>query len=192
MPLADLLGKRERTASGAEVSAPTVRTFFRALEVFGTEIGIVREASRSVADGLPLDIALAPFLVNPEDGRLAYVLEGLWKPEDGAALVEVAKAAARFVEPVAGRVDGMLGVPGGEVEETEDVEAGVLLVFGCAERFKIDPLAVMDWPLGMFLDAIQAFSRPPREVSPATDEMIGSIFPTITASEAGEAPAAAA
>lgn len=179
MPLTDLLGKRARTASGVEVATPTVRSFFRALEVFGAEIGIVRSAAREAPNGLSLDIALSPFIIDLKDGRLEYVLEGL-APFGEQGPGPIAVAAATMVAPLAPRIDALLGVPGSESsdEDTEDVESGVLLVLGCAERFHIDPMAVMDWPLGLFLDSIKAFSRPaPAQDDKEAPEMVGSMFP---------------
>lgn len=187
MPLADLLGKRVRTGAGVYVAAPTVRTLFRALEVFGAEIGVVREAARKMPGGIPVDLALAPFLISPEDGRLRYVLDGLWAPGFDAPMVDIAKAAAQLVAPLAGRLDGLLGVPGEEGEPGDDVDSAVLLILGCAERFHIDPMAVMDWPMGLFLDAVRAFSRPDRQESNA-QEFVGSVLPTLTTEQAGEAP----
>jgi hypothetical protein len=175
MPVSDLLGKRVRTVSGVEVSAPTVRAFFRALEVYGGEIAAVRAAARQIEGRLSVDLAIAPFLMDPNDGRLAYVLEGLVKPAfytEGVAMVMGA-----MVQPLAGRIDEMLGPPEAEPGEEGDVEAGVLYVLGVAERLKIDPMAVMDWPLGLFLDATQAFSGPSGEASPQAGPPPG--FPTL-------------
>lgn len=172
MPLSDLLGKKTRTVSGVDVGAPTVRQFFRALEVFGTEIGIIREAARQIPGGLLLEVAVAPFLVSPDDGRLKYVLD-----RPGWENADAVHAVALFVAPLAARIDGLLGVPGEGGEDTEDIESGVLLVLGCAERFHIDPMVVMDWPLGLFLDVVNAFSRPPSRRSSGID-LVGSIPPT--------------
>jgi len=183
VPTADLLGKKIKTVSGAEVSAPTVRSFFRALEVFGAEIGIVRSAISQVPGGISPDIAVAPFLVSPEDGRLSYVIEGLCLP--GADYVEVVNALATSLLPLLGRIDAMLGEsePQEQSYEQEDVDAAVLLVFGCAERFHISPSEVMGWPLGMFLDCIQAFSRPPSRTQQGDVETLlgGMGFPTAKA-----------
>lgn len=176
MPVSDLLGKRLRTASGAEVAAPTVRSFFRALEVFGAEIGIVREACRKVPGGIAPDIALAPFLVTPQDGRLAYVTDG--PPLD---LAGAARSWVPFILPLAGRIDALLGEPGGAGGDDSDVDSATLLILGCAERFHIDPMAVMDWPLGLFLDVVQAFSRPPKTQGTEQSAMVGGMGPAAPA-----------
>ena len=173
MPVSDLLGKRARTASGAEVAAPTVRSFFRALEVFGAEIGIVREASRKVPGGLSPDIAIAPFLTAPSDGRLAYVLDGPPFDMEGAA-----RSWVPFILPLAGRIDALLGEPGEAGGDDSDVDSATLLILGCAERFHIDPMAVMDWPLGLFLDVVQAFSRPPKAQGSEQGEIVGGMGPS--------------
>jgi hypothetical protein len=162
VPISDLLGKRARTASGVEVATPTVRSFFRALEVFHGEIAAVRSAARNLEGKLSVDLALSPFLATPEDGRLEYVLGGL-ADRPGIDIVGVAHAVAAMVIPLAGKIDGLLGDPDADVVlEDDDVGSDVLLILGCAERLKIDPMAVMDWPLGLFLDATTAFSRPPK------------------------------
>jgi hypothetical protein len=138
--------------------------------VFGAEIGIVREACRKVPGGIAPDIALSPFLVSPLDGRLAYVLDGVTFDLAGAA-----RAIAPVVARLAGRIDALLGYPGAEADQDGDVDPAVLLVLGCAERFKIDPMAVMDWPLGLFLDVVQAFSRSPMAGGSTQDEITGGI-----------------
>ncbi len=166
MPVADLLGKRVRTVSGVEVAAPTVRAFFRALEVFGGEIGAVRAAARQIEGKLSVELAIAPFLMDPNDGRLAYVLEGLVTP--AFYTEQVALVVGSLMQPLARRIDDMLGPPEVEPGEEGDVEAGVLYVLGVSERLKINPMEIMDWPLGLFLDATQAFSRPSGEPMPQT------------------------
>jgi len=176
VPVADLLGKRERTDSGVEVQAPTVRSFFRALEVFGTEIAIVRQAAAALPEGIAPEIAVAPFLVSPEDGRLAYVLEGLVADSDylDAAIVPT---IVRFVKPLAARINALLGPADAEsMPQDDDVDPGVLLVLGCAERYKIDPMIVMHWPLGLFLDVIHANSRPPKDANVTGREVTGEMF----------------
>jgi hypothetical protein len=162
VPISDLLGKRARTASGVEVATPTVRSFFRALEVFQGEIAGVRSASRKIPGTLSLDLAIAPFIATPEDGRLQYVLGDL-VDRPGIDVVGAARSIAPMVLPLARLIDGMLSDPDADVLlEDDDVDAAVLMILGCSERLKIDPMLVMDWPLGLFLDATTAFSRPPK------------------------------
>lgn len=164
MPLSDLTGRRERTASGVEVSAPTVRSFYRALEVFGAEIALVRQAARSIEGPISADVAIAPFLITPDDGRLAYVLEGLAQPFVSGGVEQIARCAASFLVPIAAQIDALLGDPEATGDDSdEDVSPGVLLVFGVAERWRCTPMEVMDAPLGVFLDAVAAYSRPPRD-----------------------------
>lgn len=185
MPLRDLLGKRVRTASGTEVGAPTVRAFFRALEVFGGEIAAVRLASKQLGGKLTADQAAAPFLVGLEDGRLRYVLEGLFSGDD---LTGAGYAVAAQVAPMAWRIDQILGDPDAEVLEDDDVDGGVLYILGIAERLHIDPMAVMDWPLGLFLDAQLAFSRPSggrTEQSTTRDGFAEMGMPVLTPEQVG-------
>ena len=73
--MADLLWTKPREVGGVLMAPPTVRSFFRALEVFGAEIGAVREARSKVSGEIGLDVALAPFLVPTARERLLYVLE---------------------------------------------------------------------------------------------------------------------
>lgn len=154
MPISDLLGRRARTGSGVEVSAPTVRTFFRALEVYGVEIGLVREASRSVPGGIGVDVAVSLFVATPEDGRLEYVI--------GTSDTAAARLFAEMVVPLAARIDALLSPPDAEIVEDDVIDGPTALILGFAERFKIDPMAVLDWPLGLFLDARLALTRPPK------------------------------
>ena len=153
------------------MSVPTVRTFFRALENFGGEIAAVRSASRKIEGRLTVDQAASPFVASVEDGRLAYVLEGLVDHD----LVGAAYAVAEMIKPIASRIDDLLGDPDVEVREDEsDVDTGTLLVLGCAERLHIDPMVIMDWPLGFFLDVTVAFSRPAKNKTsgPSMDAFI--------------------
>jgi hypothetical protein len=103
------------------------------------------------------------------------VLDGLVAPAFYTDSV-VSIVGTRLV-PLAARIDEMLGPPDAEPGEEGDVEAGVLYVLGIAERLKIDPMVVMDWPLGLFLDATQAFSRPAGEAIPQKGPPPG--FPTL-------------
>jgi hypothetical protein len=171
VPFSDLLGKRARTASGVEVSAPTVRSFFRALEVFGGEVGAVRAAARKIDGRLSIDQAAAVFLLDEDTKRLAYVLEGL-APEayylHAARVHEVARVVAEMVAPLASRIDRFLGDPDAAIEDEDDidVDGAILYVLGTAERLHIDPMVILDWPLGVFLDVTWAFSRPAKKDDP--------------------------
>ncbi len=160
MPLADLLGDKVRTGTGTEVSVPTVRAFFRACRVFGVEIGAVRRAASRVPGGLGVAAGVSPFLLTPDDGRLAYVLDGIavGSPVD---LRAAALAVATFVAPLAPQIEELLA-PAGEAVELE-VDPGVRLVLSVAERIGVDPLRVMDWPLGLFLDAWLSFREKKEE-----------------------------
>ncbi len=157
--------------------APTTRAFFRALKVFSAEIGALRLAARQVDGPLSEDLAIVPFLIGSDDNRLEYVLEDYTAATDRSEMV---RSVAAYVAPLASRIDALLSPPegaewdGGEAS-TDDVDPGVLLIFGCAERFHIDPQAVLDWPLGMFLDCIAAFSRPDREKATGHD-FVGEVY----------------
>jgi hypothetical protein len=153
-----------------EVSAPTVRSFFRALEVFGGEIGAVRVAALKIDGHLTVDRAVVPFLTDDDTQRLSYVLERL-VPHDTYAmhasrLHEVARVVAQMVAPLASRIDRFLGDPEADHDEDEDVDGAMLYVLGTAERLHIDPMVILDWPLGVFLDVTWAFSRPAKRDDP--------------------------
>ena len=163
MPIADLIGGR-----GA---VPTVRAFFRALAVFGPEVRIARELCREVPDGLDMTLVIAPFLATPGDKRLEFVLEGCTLPP------EVGIAA--IVESLT-RLDHILGAPG-EPDEgpTDDVGPEVSLILACAERAHTDPMSVMDWPIGLFIDSISRSlggrSAPSGQAAEVFEEIIPGI-----------------
>ena len=163
----DLLWTKPRTVDGMEIlRPPTVRAFFRALAAYGREIGSLRKASRHLAatGGLDPEIAVSAFLYLPDDERFAYVLEDV-VPDRGFPYT--AEERRRYLLAIVGvlgpnvaRLDALFGDPEAERPLRESVGDDSLLVFGCAERFHVDPRSVMDWPLGTFLDVVEAFSKP--------------------------------
>jgi hypothetical protein len=167
MPISDLLGKRARTASGVEVSAPTVRSFFRALDVFGAEIAAMRSTAHKIEDiswTMPVAEAIAPFVKNTRDGRLEYVLDGLATPA-GMDPLGVALAVAERIAPFARRIDRLLSDPDAAFVPADDdeVDQSVLSIIRIAEQYKIDPMTIFDWPLALYVDVWQALSRPARD-----------------------------
>jgi hypothetical protein len=175
MPLADLLRDRVRTASGVEVQPPTVRAFFRALRVFGDEVSSIREAATRLPGGVSLQVAAATFMITPQDGRLAYVLDGLVSPESKEPISE-ALAVARFIEPLVPQLVKLFSPSGDGDEPDHDVDPGVSRVVAVAKWQGVDPLAVMDWPLGLFLDVIDLSSDTKKAGPP--EDVLSRIIPT--------------
>jgi hypothetical protein len=199
--MADLLWTKPREVGGVLLAPPTVRSFFRALEVFGAEIGAVREARSKVEGALSLDVALSPFLVPAAQERLRYVLEDVittWTEPSEADLHAAARGAVEILGSNLARIEALLGEPAAEIIPQEGAGDDVLYILGCADKYHIDPRTVMDWPVGLFLDVVDAFTRHPAEddEAPITDEyrrageaFIGSIMPTLPAEQAGESEA---
>ena len=190
MPMADLLWTKPRKVGGVLVVPPTVRSFFRALEVFGAEIGAVREARSKIEGEIGLDVALAPFLVPTARERLLYVLEDVipgWTEPSEDDLKEAARATVAILGGNLARIDALLGEPSVEIVAEPGAGDDVMYVLGCADRYHLDPRVVMDWPVGLFLDVVDAFSAPPvtPEERSAGEEFIGSILPTVTPEDAG-------
>lgn len=199
MSLRDLIGERRLVVVAGRrfiVRPPTVRTFYLALECFGSEIAIVRSAARKAEGGLSVAVAVAPFLTDPGHTRLARVLktcvefpiglEGDFErvlADDDATAMELALTVADMID-VKG-LDAMLTPPDaqrvepGESDGPSDESA---LVFGCAERFHIDPMAVMEWPAGVFADVVAAFSRP----EPQAAGLGGVVLDGMAAFKAGQ------
>jgi hypothetical protein len=189
--MADLLWTKPREVGGVRLAPPTVRSFFRALEVFGAEIGAVREARSKIAGEISPDVALAPFLVTTAHERLRYVLEDVladWTEPTEADLQAAARATVAILGGNLARIDALLGGATVEIEPSQGAGDDVLYVLGCADRFHLDPRVVMDWPVGLFLDVVEAFSSPPGspEDRAAGEAFIGSILPTLTPEQAGE------
>jgi len=198
--MSDLLWTKPRVVGGVLLRPPTVRSFFRALEKFGPEIGAIRQARAQLTTPLSFDVGLSPFIAAVGESRVDYVLEDVLPPWQGEGYRPSSDlpAAIRALAEVLGkdllRLDELLGDPG--VDITEETAAGddVLYVLGCAERFKIDPRAVLDWPLGLFLDVIQvgvrsAEAREALESKPyiPTETFLGSMMiPTIQADPVGD------
>jgi hypothetical protein len=156
----DLLGKVVRTASGVEVSTPTVRNFYRCLEVYRGEIHRIRTFIAEHGNKVEPELLITFFLATPEDKRLEYVLGSRTDME------ERARAWIPFIVPLASAINGRLR-PLDEVvvfapEDDDEVDDAVAMVLRAADCYHIDPMAVMDWPLGLFLDVTKAFSKPPR------------------------------
>ena len=162
MAMSDLLWTKPRVVGGVLVAPPTVRSFFRALEVFGAEIGAVREARSRLEEPLSRDAMLTPFLVTVDDGRLDYVLEDMLQPWPGGGLRpegelrKAVDAALLVLGPNLARLDELLGEPSAEISEEASGGDDVLYVLGCADRYHLDPRVVLDWPIGLFLDVIEA------------------------------------
>ena len=168
MPLQDLLDERARTGSGAEVSLPTVRTFCLALKYFGSEIAALRAASKKIPGRFTVDQAITPFVATFGDGRLEKVLSGLSSHDP----VGTAYAVAGMVEPIAERIDELLGDPEADYEQDSvDVDPMALYVMKCAKDVGgVDPIGVvMAWPIGFFLDVVRAFSRPAKDSTVPAD-----------------------
>ena len=191
MAMSDLLWTKPRLVGGVLLAPPTVRSFFRALEVFGEEIGAVREARSRIDEPLSAEAMLAPFLAHLEDGRLDYVLEGIlqewtgggFRPED--ELARSVRAVVIALGKNLPRLDELLGEPSIEIsEETADGD-DVLYILGCADRYHLDPRVVLDWPIGLFLDVIDAGTRSTegkREQEASgrpIEQLLGSMIPTI-------------
>lgn len=165
MPLFDLVGTGVSLRSGALLKLPTVRAFFRALQVFGPEIAAVRQAiKRSPDGGLRAEVAVSPFMATRTDGRVAYVLEGLIAPEafkTEAGTQEALLGLVALLAPNLDAVSELLGDPeDADGLEPGDVDPGVQRVLALADRLKIDPMAIAAWPLGVFLDALAHYSAP--------------------------------
>ena len=158
--------------SGVEIKLPTVRAFFRALQVYGREIYMVREAIRKSPSGtLRSEIAVALFLARPAD--LIYVLEGLAPKEalltDDAAQT-VALGFVALLAPHLSEIDTMLGR--GDASEA-DVDAASQRILRLAKCFQIDPMTIPDWPLGVFIDAWNEFTRDDKtDTGPGLDAMV--------------------
>jgi hypothetical protein len=152
--ITDLLGERVKVRDGW-VTTPTVRAFFRALKVFGAEIALVRRAARLTDGALTADAAASLFLASIGDGRLELVVDGI-----APANAEGVAAVIEFLRPSLAKLDGqLLGDPEAELSEPDVIDSGTLLIFAAAERAKCQPHAVMDWPLGVFVDYVIANSR---------------------------------
>lgn len=184
--LSDLLGERIRTKSGVVVSPPTVRSFFRALKVFGAEISSVRAAAHDplLPCGLDAEVAVSAFLGDPDDGRLAYVLEGIATGPDPLNVVEAAMAIAAFVAPLAEQLDTLIG--SGAEPSHEDgesaIDPGVGRVFLIAKHCGgIDPMTVMNWPLGTFIDANEIYLPDAMKTSGRAAAALTDLIPTVVA-----------
>lgn len=188
--MADLLWTKPRMVGGVLVAPPTVRSLFRAFEVFGAEIGAVREARSKIGDSLSVDVAVSPFLVPDARDRLLYVLEdslcGAGDVSDDA-LHATTRSVVGVLGPNLPRIEALLGDPTLEIVAEPGAGDDVLYILGCADKYHIDPRTVMDWPLGLFLDVVDAFSAPPQrpQDAAASEAFIGSILPTITSEDAG-------
>jgi len=166
MAMSDLLWTKPRVVGGALLkSPPTVRSFFRALEVFGAEIGALREARARLEEPISSDAALSLFLSSIGDGRLDYVLEDMLQEWTGVGFrpeEELTKSLSAVVTVLGknlSRVDKLLGDPTVEItEETIDGD-DILYILMCSDRFKCDPRDVLDWPLGLLLDVIEVGVR---------------------------------
>jgi hypothetical protein len=158
--------------------------------VFGAEIGAVREARSQVDGVMGVDVALAPFLVPSAAERLRYVLEDVladWTEPTEADLHAAARATVEVLGANLARIDALLGGPTTEIVAEPGAGDDVMYVLGCADRYHLDPRVVLDWPVGLFLDVVDAFSGPPEKPQDrtASEAFIGSILPTITPEEAG-------
>jgi len=166
MPLFDFIGTGVSLRSGAEIKLPTVRAFFRALQVYGPEIAAVREAIRRSPDGgLRAEVAIAPFVATRTDARLVYVLEGLVAPGSLKTEAATQETLLGFVAVLAPNLAAINDLLGGD-EDAEAPEPGAIApavqrIFDLAERLKIDPMVIVGWPLGVFLDALEHYSRKP-------------------------------
>jgi len=185
VPISDLLGIRARTASGVEVATPTVRSLLRALTTFQEEIGNVVAAIAQSPDGaISPEAAAAYFVASRTDGRLKFVLDGLVDPvvlerdsttrEAILALIAISGANLRGV--------AALLKPHGEptiASEADDTDPLVrrLLLIG-VRAGGIDPVKVLDWPMGLFLDALREFLRSDGdELADKRAEMLASLAP---------------
>jgi hypothetical protein len=163
VPIFDFVGTSVSIRPGGEIRLPTVRAFFRALQVFGPEIETVRAAIRQSPDkGLRAEIAVAPFIAGLEDKRLIYVFEGLadakrFRTEEDARNIVLGYVA--LLAPHFDALDELL-TPSAEDEPrgADEVDPGAQRIFALAERIGIDPMTIVDWPLGVFLDALKHFS----------------------------------
>jgi len=189
VPMSDLLWTKPRKVGGVLMAPPTVRSFFRALEVFGAEIGAVREVRTKIEGEISVDVALAPFLVPTASDRLRYVLEDVlaeWTEPTEADLHAAARATVDVLGSNLGRINALLGEPSVEIIAEPGAGDDVMYVLGCADRYHLDPRVVMDWPVGLFLDVVDAFSAPAEREQDrdAGEAFIGSILPTLKADDA--------
>ena len=162
MPMFDLLWTKYREVGGVYIKPPTVRCFFRLLEAFPEELGALREARSRLEDGndFTLDQMLAMFLGSPNADRLDWVLEDVMIPHPGpgfrpkadvkAALVAVCVAFADTIK----RADALLGEPEGTLDEESIAGRDTFHLLMVADRVHVDPLRVLDYPLGFFIDII--------------------------------------
>lgn len=186
MAISDLLGRRARAGDGW-ATAPTVRSFFRALDRFGPEIALVRRAARLAGGVLTADAAAALFLASAGDGRLEDVLEGVAPatPAGVAAVIEL-------LRPSLEKIDGsLMGDPEAPPGESDVIDSGTTLVFVAAERAKCQPHEVMDWPLGVFVDYVIAYSRPAGGDKPTSGraaEVFRGIVPTMESAPLVDGP----
>lgn len=188
MPLADLLGIRARTASGAEVKAPTVRAFLRALAALGEEIHTFREAIAEAPEGrlrpeVVVDGLLAMIAERP-DKPLEFVLEGL-VPLDRlhgeSAAREVVMVVLSLIGPSLAAMERLLKPIESDDElipdEDDDVDPSSRRVLAVARAHHLDPMAVLEWPLGLYLDALAELERQAGGDSSKAKAAFDSIMP---------------
>ncbi len=172
MAIFDFVGTGVLLRSGVEIKLPTVRAFFRAMQVYGKEIHMVRESiRRSPTGSIRAEIVASLFVARP--GDLVYVLEGLVPKESlltDEAAQNVVLGYIALLQPHFPALDGMIG-PGTD-ETPQDVDAASQRILRLAKSFPIDPMLIPNWPLGVFIDAWNEFSRKPDDAPVPTYQAI--------------------
>jgi len=159
-----LLGRRSVDLAGRRfvVRPPTVRTYYLALHLFGRQIALIRELAAERPDGtVPAAAAISYLAIHPEALRelLSTCVDGDLSLLPGSDLSALAMAAIEQFSPAA--AVELLGPPDSDAEVDSDAaqEDGSFLILGAAERFHIDPSAVLEWPIDIFADVVLKYGE---------------------------------